>query len=174
MPPNILQKIYRAKKYSYYVASKALAENRFEMEREKLELLLSAYEQILLSSEKAYPSVKESMVKNPDFISFMAERRIYCETAEYTRLLFSNCLQTTELLSDLFANYEDSFIIQYLSQSHGFKNRDAALCFLRNIKNNKVVVKSDEVYEHNYEKLVDSKLKSAFTKFHNAAKKSQK
>ncbi len=171
MPPHILKKIYSAKKYSYYVVSKTLAENHFEMENDKLGVLLPIYEQILLSDEDLYPKTKKRMSENSDFISYMAERKTYEGTPEHTRLLFSSCLQSEELLTDLFENYEDNFIIAYLSQNLGFQDRKAALKFLRIIKQNKAIATSDKVYEHNYERLLDGTLKRSFTKMHNSAKK---
>ena len=171
MPPHILEKIYSAKRYTYYVISKTLAEKRFEMEKDKLEVLLSSYERILLSDEGDWQGIKEFMAQNTDFISYMAERKVYENTSEHTRLWFSYCLQTEELLLDLFENYEDSFIITYLSQNKGFKNREAAMCFLGEIKKHSSVVKSQKVYAQNYEKLVDGNLKSVFTRIHNNAQK---
>ena len=72
---------------------------------------------------------------------------------------------------DLFENYEDDFIITYLSQNLGFKDRKAALRFLKAVKQNEAISKSEQVYEQNYERLVDGALKSAFTRLHNATKK---
>ena len=171
MPPHILKKIYGAKKYSYYVVSKTLAENRFEMEKDKIDVLLPVYQQILLSEEGAWPKTNELMSKNPDFISYMAKRKVYEGTSDHTRLWFSYCLQSEELLADLFENYEDAFVITYLSQNLGFEDRKAALKFLKAVKQNKEIAKSEHVYEQNYELLVDGALKSAFTRLHNASKR---
>lgn len=171
MPPHILEKIYSAKRYVYYVISKTLAEKRFEMEKDKLEVLLPSYERILLSDEDVWQRIKEFMAQNTDFIAYMAERKVYENTPEHTRLWFSYCLQSEELLLDLFEKYEDSFIITYLSQNKGFEKREAASCFLEGLKNHSSVAKSEQVYRQNYEKLVDGKLKSTFTKMYNAAQK---
>ena len=171
MPPHILKKIFGAKQYSYYVISKTLAENRFEMEKDKLDVLLPIYERILLSDESLYPNTKKLMAQNSDFISYMAKRKVYEGTPEHTRLWFCYCPQSEELLTDLFENYEDAFVITYLSQNLGFEDRNAALRFLRAIKQNEAIAKSEQVYEQNYERLVDGALKGAFTKMHSAAKK---
>lgn len=171
MPPHILEKIYGAKKYSYYVVSKTLAENHFELEKDKLDVLLPVYEEILLSDKTSYPKTKKLMAENSEFIIYMAERKVYEGTPEHTRLWFSYCPQSEELLTDLFENYEDAFVITYLSQNLGFKDRPAALRFLRGVKQNEALANSEQVYKQNYDPLVDGVLKSTFTKLHNAAKK---
>ena len=141
------------------------------MENNKLDVLLPVYEQILLSDESLYPRTKKLMAQNSDFIFYMAKRKVYEGTPEHTRLWFSYCPQSEELLTDLFENYEDDFIITYLSQNLGFEDRNAALRFLRAIKQNEAIAKSEQVYEQNYERLVDGALKSAFTRMNNATKK---
>ena len=171
MPPHILERIYSAKKYSYYVVSKTLAENRFTMEKDKLDVLLPVYKQILLSDEGLYPTIKKHMAKNSDFIFYMAERKAYEGTPEHTRLWFSHCLQSEKMLTDLCENYADAFVITYLSQILGFEDRKAAVRFLKAVKQNKAIARSEQVYVQNYEHLVDGVLKRNFTRLHNEAKK---
>lgn len=172
MPSHVLDKLFSAKKYTYYVASKTYTEDYFTFETDKLDILSSAYENILLSKEGAYGVIKDKMAENEDFISYMRDKKLYENTSEYTRLWFSFCKQNVDCLCDLFDNYDDEFVIKYLCQSKGFEDKDAALYFIEKIKENATIAESDGVYENNYEKLLDSALKSNLTRYHNNAKNS--
>ena len=171
MPSHILDKLFAAKKYTYYVASKTITDGFFTFETDKIDVLSAAYERIFLSEEKFYGEIKVKMADNESFETYMCDKKLYENTSEYTRLWFSFCEQSEECLQDLFDNYGDDFIIKYLSQSKGFKNRDAAIYFLDRMRENVSIAKSDVVYENNYDRLVDSVLKSNFTRVHNNAKK---
>lgn len=169
MPETVLKKLYATQKYSYYVASKTLKNNRFDFERDKLEIVLPAYKHIFLSSETAYIDTKSKMCENFDFVQYMMDNELYIDVEEHTRKLFAHCMQTANSIMDLFANYNNEFIINYLSNSLGFRNRGAAECFLDNIKKNSVVAASKKVYENNHHRLEDGALKGVLTRYYKNA-----
>lgn len=163
----VLEKLFLFKKYTYYVASKTLKDGLFVFEKNKLELLKDAYIAIFLSGEGAYENTKSKMSENSEFVSFLCKEKLYVDTPDYTRKMFYNCKQTLDCLKDLFDNYDNDFIIKYLSISKGFYDYEAAEYFVDMIKANAVVSASEEVYNNNYDLLVDSNLKSNFTRSHN-------
>ena len=173
MPDAVLEKLYAAKKYTYYVVSKTNAYKQFIIEDEKLEVLLPAYETIFLSREDAYPQSKSRMAENPELVSIMRDKMHYVGAPLHTRRLFANTLQTVHCLEDLFENYAEEFIIEYLSESGGFYDRDAAVRFIELLRQNPAVAASERVYENNYSRLLDSALKSNYTRYHHVAKQQE-
>lgn len=170
MPRHILEKLYAAKKYTYYVASRTQEYKKFIIEEEKLDTLMPIYEAIFLSKEGDYRYTKPKMAENPEWVSMMRDKQYYVEASPHTRRLFAYTAQTAHCLQDLFDNYVKEFIVEYLSESGGFYDRDAAVRFVELMRQNSAVAASDRVYENNYTKLVDSALKSNYTKCHNRAK----
>lgn len=170
MPPHILEKIYAAKKYTYYVSAKTQEEKCFIFEEDKIEVLMPIYKYIFLSGENSFQHTRPKMAENQEFVSCMRDQKCYIETSPYNRKLFAYAPQTVHCLQDLFDNYAKEFIIEYLSESSGFYDRDAAVRFVELIRKNSAVAASDSVYENNYTKLIDSVLKSNYTKCHNSAK----
>ena len=171
MPHVVLNKLFDQKKYTYYVASKTKQEGRFTFEQERIGELESAYKTIILSKEGGYENTKIQMAKDSRFISYMAHKKYYTGTTPYTRKWFAFCMQTIELLQDLFDNYEDDFIIEYLRTSGGFKNRESAVYFIERIKANSAVAADDDVYENNHHRLIDGPLKTSYTMTHKNAKR---
>ena len=172
MPRHILDKLFAAKKFTYYVASKTQLENEFVFESENLELLETPYEQIFLSGEDSYKFTKEKMSKNEEFVLFMHNKRLYVDTPVHNRKLFANCLQSLHCLQNLFENYECEFIVEYLRTIGGFEDKDAAMYFIEKIKESPVIAADDTMYNNNHNKLIDSSLKGILTRFHNVAKES--
>lgn len=170
MPEHILEKLFAAKKYTYYVASRTQEQEQFTIEEDKLDTLLPVYETIFLSNEENYKYTKPKMAQNREWISMMRDKKHYVEASLHTRMLFAYAPQTDHCLQDLFDNYAKEFIIEYLSKSNGFYDRDAAVRFIELLRKNSEVAASHSVYENNYPKLVDSVLKSNYTKCHNNAK----
>ena len=170
MPSNVLNKLFAQKKYTYYVASKALEEGRFVFEQERIDELEAAYQTILLSKEGAYEQTKEKMIKNFNFITYMASKKYYAGTLPYTRKFFAFCRQTIDMLQDLFANYDEEFIIEYLRLSKGFVGREEAVYFIEQIKKCPAVSADKGVYENNHHRLVDGPLKTSFTMTHKNSK----
>ena len=170
MPSAVLEKLYAAKRYTYYVIAKAQQEGYFALEEDKKDILMPTYRTIFMSGEESYPNTKAKMVKNQAFVSLMRDQEEYVDAQPHSRLLFAYAPQTACCLDDLFNNYLDKFITEYLSKSVGFYDRGAAVRFIELLRSNRSVAASDEVYNNNYPKLVDSTLKSNYTKCHNNAK----
>lgn len=170
MPPHILDKLFVAKKYTYYVCAKTQEEKVFTLENDKIEVLMPTYKYIFLSGEDSFQYTRPQMAKNQDFVSLMGDQKHYVETPPYTRKLFAYAPQTVHCLQDLFDNYTKEFIIEYLSECEGFHDREAAALFVELLRKNSIVAASDSVYDNNYHRLVDSVLKSNFTRCHNNAK----
>ena len=170
MPSHILEKLYAAKKYTYYVSAKTQEEKCFTLEEDKIEVLMPTYKYIFLSGEESFQYTRPKMAENQDFISLMRDQKYYIETSPYNRKLFAYAPQTVHCLQDLFDNYAKEFIIEYLSECEGFYDREAAVRFVELIRQNSAVAASDSVYKNNYHRLVDSILKSNYTKCHNNAK----
>lgn len=170
MPEHVLEKLYAAKKYTYYVASRTQTNKQFTIEEDKLDTLCPIYETIFLSDEGSYKYTKPQMAKNPELVSMMLSKKHYVEASPHTRKLFAYTKQTVHCLQDLFDNYTAEFVIEYLTESEGFCDRDAAVRFVELLRSNSVIAASDSVYKNNYHRLVDSTLKSNYTKCHNNAK----
>ena len=169
LPNNVLERLIDTKKYTYYIVSKSLLNNRFAYEKDKIDMFWPSYKKLILSEEGSYTKTKTLICRNEEFISYCAEKELYKETPEYNRLFFAYCRQTEELLSDLFDNYDDDFCIKYLSVSKGFKNKESATFFVNKMKQRKRIAASNNVYNNNYDPLVDFVLKGKFTKIHNKA-----
>ncbi len=170
MPSNVLNKLFAQKKYTYYVASRALEEGRFVFEQERIDELEAAYQTILLSKEGAYEQTKEKMIKNFNFITYMASKKYYVGALPYTRKFFAFCRQTIHMLQDLFENYDEEFVVEYLRLSKGFVGREEAVYFIEQVKKHPVVAADKGVYENNHHRLVDGPLKTSFTMTHKNAK----
>lgn len=171
MPPHVTKKLYNKKRYKYYVVAKTMFEHKFSFERDKLDVLEKAYNDIFFSSEKAFPDVKKYMANDFEFVSYMCEGKKYVGQTEYHRIMFVNSYQSVDCLYELVQNFTTEFCVQYLSKIAGFKDVHAAKFFINIVKENVVIAASAEVYENNYDKLVDSDLKGSLTRYHNRAKK---
>lgn len=170
MPKHVLEKLYAAKKYTHYFVSKTREEQCFTVEEDKIDVLMPSYKSVFLSGESDYKYTKPKMAENEMFVSMMRDKQSYVDVPPHTRKLFAYAQQTVHCLQDLFDNYTKEFIVEYLSVSKGFYDRDAAVCFIELLRRNSAVAASDSVYENNYSKLEDSALKSNYTKCHNNAK----
>ncbi len=84
------------------------------------------------------------------------------------RKYFIKLRQSSALLEDILT-YEMPFVIDYLREIEGFNSKEAAEKFIEIASENIEIAKDKEVYSNVYEKLVDSALKSRYTRLHNKA-----
>ena len=166
MPLKIQEKLFSLKKYNYYVVSKIKYEEEFIFETDKLNVLANIYEELFFSSDDV---IKQYMCGNIDFISYLANKKMYLDVSKEDRICFANCLQSKDNLAELFENYDDDFIKKYLLSIEGFVDKEAAAFLVEQIKLNTKLRESEILYNYIYKKLNDSSLKSSYTRYHNSA-----
>jgi len=164
---NVNNILFENKLYKYYIVSKIRKSNSFEIEEDKLEELWNEYIDILSSG--GYSNTRGIMSQNTEFITMAMNENKFKNLPEENRLYFVNVNQTVECLEDLVNNYSIEYIIKYLSQIKGFKDKEAAEKFIEIISDNEKIAADTEIYNNNYEKLIDSILKRKYTIFHKKA-----
>ena len=60
--------------------------------------------------------------------------------------------------------YGETFALTYFTQINGFKDATAAKTFVDLVSESKLLIKSQELYNHTHEKLINSALKAKYTK----------
>lgn len=166
VPPIVYNKMYEQGRYWYYVIAKIKNEQRFIFEYNKINNLYSTYIKIYFA-DNVSNEIKEYMSDNSQFVEYILSKKEYEGLSSKERLQFTNALQNKDSLYDLYTNYPEKTVVDYLSLIKGFKDYEAAEYYVSLMHNNKNLGKSHALYSHNYEHLVDSKLKRLYTRYYN-------
>lgn len=166
VPPSVYNKMFEQGKYRYYVLAKMIHEKRFDFEQSKLDVLYSIYIQIFFA-DNVSDQIKKYMSNNSEFVEYILSKKEYIDLSPKQRMQFTNALQSKDSISDLIENYSEQTIIDYLSSIKGFKDYAAAEYYVNIMHDNKRLGKNHALYSHNYDRLIDSKLKRLYTRYYN-------
>ncbi len=165
MSPLVIQMFLEKKKYIEYVVSVTFGNSRFEMaEGELLNELWPIYIEIFSSSN--YPEIRKYMTSNHDFVRRIMAEKSYKGFAEENRMQLCGVYQDKDSIEDIM-EYGEEFALKYYSSMAGFADESAATAFVNIVRNCPMLIASDELYNHTYEKLVSGSLKSLYTRVRN-------
>lgn len=162
---NVRNALFKQKHYILYVLSSTLALQKFEIENEKASILWPIYIRIL-KTEGKYNNTIEKMSENTDFLNQIIARKDYLNLPEENRLIFAKVFQTAESLADVLS-YGEEFAATYYSSIAGFASKSAAEYFVKVLVENPELLRNQEIYDHTYDKLVNSPLKARYTRERN-------
>ena len=166
MAPQIQEAFFADKAYKYYVVSKTLNDNGFTFEQgERGQALWDTYVEIYCK-ESNLTDTKNHMAKNRDFVQKIMDNNLYLGMSEDDRLRMCGIYQDAACLKNVLT-YGTEFALKYLCSIDGFSNYDAAAAFIEIIKDVPELIKSQELYDHAYDKLENSALKASYTQLRN-------
>ena len=166
LKPKVTERLFAMKKYRIYVISKMLHNRKFVLDdRERMDILWSTY--MAIFTEATSESVKKYMCDNIAFLEEMMVRKAYLDFTTKTILRLTVIKQDAELITHIMT-YGETFALTYFTQINGFKDATAAKTFVDLVSESKLLIKSQELYNHTHEKLINSALKAKYT---NARKK---
>lgn len=166
IPPLVYNRMFEQGKYRYYVLAKMLYEKQFVFEHDKLDALYPIYIQIYFA-DNVTDQIKKYMSSNSEFVEYILSKKEYVDTSPKHIMQFTNALQSKDSIFDLVTNYPEQTIIDYLSSIKGFKDYKAAEYYVNLMHDNKKLGKNHALYSHNYELLVDPRLKRLYTRYYN-------
>ncbi len=160
----INKELYDTKKYYSYVSSKVRGEKRFEIEQDKIDILWKIYVNTFHNADRKL--TQRIMRTNTNFVNELILQKEYVNAGEQI-INYAYGMQTKELLEYVFDNLIESVITEYLSQTKGFADREAAHFFVQRVVSDSELLLSDSVYANCYEHLIDTGLKSWYTRKRN-------
>jgi len=160
----IIERMYLDGYLRSYVLFSIVKIGYFQIDLDRENELWETYIDIFRSNQ--YLEYALRMSENKEFIIALVENKEYYGLEKSLRLTFSKVYQDYDMLDDL-VSYPISFIIEYLSQIDGFTSRDSADKFLDLVLNNDSLLISEQIYNNCYDKLLDSQLKSKYTRERN-------
>ena len=164
---QICERLYEAKYYKDYVVATAMRKNAFILDNsEKTEVLWPTYISIFNSQDPE--DVATHMSENIAFLREIMKRKSFEGLSEDARKKLLVIDQNADSLRDLL-NYNERFVIDYLSKVAGFTDYFAAEEFVSLVESNRFLGQSEDVYTNTHSKLIDSKLKARYTRAHKRA-----
>jgi hypothetical protein len=157
----INEKMYETKHYEIYISSKTASMEKFEIEDQRKEVLWSVYVKMFHSPSQE--RTQNYMKENKEFLNELIEKSAY-ENAGDMFKNYAAAMQTKELIAYAFEILKDDLLSEYLTSVDGFKNYEAAHCFVGMVIQRTNVLASSAVYKNCHEKLIDAGLKGWYTK----------
>jgi hypothetical protein len=159
---QIYKRYFDLKQYQRYVSCKTRALRRFEPENgEQGKILWPIY--LAMFQQEGYLSTTEYMAKNEDFIKKLMSEKVYEGTCPEKLRFFAGVLQSKECIEFVLGLGVES-ALTYLMTIKGFEDKSAATAFVDGVEGNVELLRSDELYEHTHEKLLDGYLKGRYTR----------
>ena len=159
---RVTNRLYIAKKYTYYVVCKTLYNKRFILDTsDKLECLWDTYMQIFTGAN--YRSIKEYMQKNHHFLRVIMNNKSYVTFSVEHRNILAGILQDAYSIEEAI-NRGESFAISYYQKIAGFVDANADKMFLSIIANRTNLLRSNAIYNNCHDKLTSSAAKSQYTR----------
>lgn len=159
---NLTERLYTAKKYAHYVVSKALFNSAFILDDdERADQLWTTYMEIFTGS--VHRQTKEHMDNNLAFLQAIQNRKAYISLPNDRRMVVSKIPQDSDCLRNVLT-YGDTFAINYYSKIDGFSDADAAAAYVEIVESKPALLKSQVLYDHCHEMLVNPILKAKYTR----------
>ena len=162
VPEQVYKRYFDLKQYERYVSCKTRALRRFEPEDgEHGKILWPVY--LKMFQQPGYKNTSEYMAENTAFIERLMSERMYEGTCQEKLALFAKVLQS-EACIEFILGLDTETALAYLTTIKGFKDKPAATAFVAGIEGNIDLLRSDELYIHTHEKLLDGYLKAKYTR----------
>lgn len=113
--------------------------------------------------EKEYAGNKKIKVVRVSMWSHISEENRKKEGNKGNVLPLADVRQTKALIENIFERNE-AFVLEYMLHIDGFQDKEAASVFVEYVLSRETFLRSQELYDHTYEKLVDGALKSRYTR----------
>lgn len=158
----VTAKLFSTKNYKHYVICKTLYHNRFILDKiEYRENLWETYMEIF--SGINHPKTRVHMDNNHEFLKLVMEKKDYSNLSNERRVVLCRIHQDADSVREVVSR-GDVFAIDYYQKIAGFTNEVAAEAFVSIMEDNPALLRSQEVYDYCYEKLVSSVLKAKYTR----------
>lgn len=162
VPEQIYKRYFDLKQYQRYVSCKTRALRRFEPENgEQGKILWPIY--LTMFQQEDYLDTTEYMAKNEDFIKKLMSEKVYEGTCPKKLRFFAGVLQSKDCIEFVLGLGVES-ALTYLTTIRGFEDKSAATAFVDGVEGNVELLRSDGLYEHTHEKLLDGYLKGRYTR----------
>ena len=162
VPEFVYKKYFTFKYYEQYISCKTRSLKKFEIEEgEHGEILWPVY--LRMFQQPGYKSTSEYMAENTAFIERLMSEKMYEETCQEKLIFFARVLQS-EACIEFILRLDAEIALAYLMTIKGFKDKAAATAFVTGIEGNVDLLRSDELYIHTHEKLLDGYLKAKYTR----------
>lgn len=162
VPEQIYKRYFDLKQYQRYVSCKTYALKRFEPENgEQGKILWPIY--LAMFQQEGYLGTTEYMAKNEDFIKKLMSEKVYEGTCPEKLRFFAGVLQSKDCIEFVLGLGVES-ALAYLTTIKGFEDKSAATAFVDGVEGNVELLRSDGLYEHTHEKLLDGYLKGRYTR----------
>lgn len=163
---GINDKLFNDEEYEYYVVSKTIFYKRFVMETGvRLEKIWPTYIEIFSNPSRLSQTISY-MKANKEFLEKIMTSGIYTGFSEAALEQLSSIKQNAELISHVY-DQGCSFATKYFaSMQAGFVDDKAAKTYIEliSLDKNRDILKSNDVRNNIYDKLVDPALKGRYTK----------
>ena len=162
VPEQVYKRYFDLKQYERYVSCKTRALRRFEPEDgEHGKILWPIY--LTMLQQKGYLGTTEYMAKNESFIKKLMSEKVYEGTCPEKLRFFAGVLQSKDCIEFVLGLDVES-ALTYLTAIKGFEDKSAATAFVDGVEGNVELLRSDGLYEHTHEKLLDGYLKGRYTR----------
>lgn len=162
MKEEVQNKLFEAKKYTEYVVCKTLKLQKFEIETgDNEKLLWPIYLEIFGKSN--FSRTRAYMAANQEFLAKIMKDESFVGMNDEAVMCLAAMPQTSSCILDVF-NRGYTFALEYFTKINGFVDKAAATSFVEFIETSQDLLKSDELYEHVHEKLVNGVLKGKYTR----------
>lgn len=165
MSEEICEQFYENGAYLHYVVGKTEKLQCFVFENnERDQILWTTYVGIFSSND--YKKTRDYMRANKTFLEAVVQSKDYEDMNDDNVLPLADVRQTKALIENIFERNE-AFVLEYMLHIDGFRDKEAASVFVEYVLSRETFLRSQELYDHTYEKLVDVTLKSRYTRARN-------
>lgn len=162
VPEQVYKRYFDLKQYERYVSCKTRALRRFEPEdSEHGKILWPIY--LAMFQKEDYLDTTDYMAKNENFIKKLMSEKAYEGTCPEKLRFFAGVLQSKDCIEFVLGLDVES-ALTYLTAIKGFEDKSAATAFVDGVEGNVELLRSDGLYEHTHEKLLDGYLKGRYTR----------
>lgn len=162
VPEQVYKRYFDLKQYERYVSCKTRALRRFEPEDgEHGKILWPIY--LAMFQKEDYLDTTDYMAKNENFIKKLMSEKAYEGTCPEKLRFFAGVLQSKDCIEFVLGLDVES-ALTYLTAIKGFEDKSAATAFVDGVEGNVELLRSDGLYEHTHEKLLDGYLKGRYTR----------
>ena len=162
MQKRVYRRYYELGYYKQYVSCATRDQKKFEMEGgERGALLWPVYVEIF--GHSGYEMTWKYMSQSREFLEKLMHEKAYIGM-EANRLLPLASIQQDKECIEYFLGLDTANALEYLTKIDGFADRPAAEAFVEGVVQHLDLLRSDELYAHTHNKLLDGILKAKYTR----------
>lgn len=159
---RVYRRYYELGYYKQYVSCATRDQKKFEMEGgERGALLWPVYVEIF--GHSGYEMTWKYMSQSREFLEKLMHEKAYIGM-EANRLLPLASIQQDKECIEYFLGLDTANALEYLTKIDGFADRPAAEAFVEGVVQHLDLLRSDELYAHTHNKLLDGILKAKYTR----------